>query len=115
MLKKGELDFNTAKVGCWSGYSWQAKIGHNEELNNAEEFKERILSGPVYHKCLIFVDNSGADVIFGIIPFARYLLAKGTRIVLAANSNPSVNDITVIIAFILTTGGGIENFGSKGC
>jgi type II pantothenate kinase len=28
------------------------------------------------------------------LPFARYLLKKGTKIVLAANTHPSVNDIT---------------------
>jgi uncharacterized protein with ATP-grasp and redox domains len=43
---------------------------------------------------MIFVDNSGADIMFGIIPFARYLLSQNTIVILAANSYPSVNDIT---------------------
>lgn len=50
--------------------------------------------GPA-HKCaLIFVDNSGADFILGIMPFARQLLIRGTKIILCANRDPSINDIT---------------------
>ncbi|KAE8729581.1 putative cysteine protease [Hibiscus syriacus] len=43
---------------------------------------------------IIFVDNSGADVILGIFPFARELLKRGTQVVLPANDLPSINDIT---------------------
>ncbi|XP_039014600.1 damage-control phosphatase At2g17340-like isoform X1 [Hibiscus syriacus] len=47
-----------------------------------------------WKKAIIFVDNSGADVILGILPFARELLKRGTQVVLAANDLPSINDIT---------------------
>ncbi|KAK8568379.1 hypothetical protein V6N12_006932 [Hibiscus sabdariffa] len=47
-----------------------------------------------WKKAVIFVDNSGADVILGILPFARELLKRGTQVVLAANDLPSINDIT---------------------
>jgi type II pantothenate kinase len=51
---------------------------------------------------MIFVDNSGADIVFGILPFTRYLLQRGTQVVLAANTHPSVNDITAKeLSFIL--------------
>ncbi|KAF5947085.1 hypothetical protein HYC85_017313 [Camellia sinensis] len=43
---------------------------------------------------VIFVDNSGADTILGILPFARELLRRGTQVVLAANELPSINDVT---------------------
>ncbi|XP_068218382.1 4'-phosphopantetheine phosphatase [Palaemon carinicauda] len=47
------------------------------------------------HKCAaIFLDNSGCDVVLGIIPFARELLIRGTRVVLCANSKPALNDVT---------------------
>lgn len=47
------------------------------------------------HKCaVIFVDNSGVDIILGVIPFARELLKRGTKVILCANSAPSLNDIT---------------------
>lgn len=33
------------------------------------------------YKCaIIFLDNSGCDVVLGIIPFARELLRRGTRV-----------------------------------
>lgn len=35
----------------------------------------------VPYKCaIIFLDNSGCDVVLGIIPFARELLRRGTRV-----------------------------------
>ena len=38
------------------------------------------MRGPV-HKCaVIFVDNSGIDIIMGVFPFARELLNRGTRV-----------------------------------
>uniref|UniRef100_T1H6L0 4'-phosphopantetheine phosphatase n=1 Tax=Megaselia scalaris TaxID=36166 RepID=T1H6L0_MEGSC len=47
------------------------------------------------HKCaLIFVDNSGVDVVLGMLPFARELLKRNTKVILAANSEPSLNDVT---------------------
>ncbi|KAJ9550246.1 hypothetical protein OSB04_014291 [Centaurea solstitialis] len=47
-----------------------------------------------WKKVVIFVDNSGADVVLGILPFARELLRRGAKVVLAANDLPSINDIT---------------------
>ncbi|KAJ3038029.1 hypothetical protein HDV00_001073 [Rhizophlyctis rosea] len=84
MLKKGQLDFLTAK----------ATVGRPPKFDTSASFKERLLSGPAYEKAVVFVDNSGSDIVLGIIPFARYLLSKGTKVILAANTSPSVNDIT---------------------
>ncbi|KAH6778687.1 pantothenate kinase [Perilla frutescens var. hirtella] len=47
-----------------------------------------------WRKVIIFVDNSGADIILGILPFARELLRLGAQVVLAANDLPSINDVT---------------------
>ncbi|EOX98924.1 hypothetical protein QUC31_014896 [Theobroma cacao] len=47
-----------------------------------------------WKKAVIFVDNSGADIILGILSFARELLRRGTQVVLAANDLPSINDVT---------------------
>ncbi|KAL6965182.1 pantothenate kinase [Sarracenia purpurea var. burkii] len=47
-----------------------------------------------WKKVVIFIDNSGADIILGILPFARELLRRGTKVVLAANELPSINDVT---------------------
>ncbi|KAF5182661.1 Pantothenate kinase [Thalictrum thalictroides] len=66
-----------------------------------DAFRERMLGSggnkPVPHKrALLFVDNSGADVILGMLPLARELLRRGTEVVLVANSLPALNDVTAI-------------------
>ncbi|MCK4602938.1 MAG: DUF89 family protein [Phycisphaerae bacterium] len=45
-------------------------------------------------KVVVFVDNAGSDFILGIMPLVRELALSGTKIVLAANELPSLNDIT---------------------
>jgi len=52
-----------------------------------------LAAGP-YRQVLFFVDNAGPDVILGAIPLARELAGRGTRVVLAANSRPALNDVT---------------------
>jgi len=49
-----------------------------------------------YAKAIVFVDNAGADVCLGMIPFIRELIRRGTEVVVAANSVPSINDITAL-------------------
>ncbi|XP_039018253.1 damage-control phosphatase At2g17340 [Hibiscus syriacus] len=62
-------------------------------IDDFDTFKAK-WSTKSWKKAVIFVDNSGADVILGILPFARELLKRGTQVVLAANDLPSINDIT---------------------
>ena len=45
-------------------------------------------------RALLFVDNAGPDVILGMLPFARELLRGGCSVVLTANTNPALNDVT---------------------
>lgn len=45
-------------------------------------------------KAVFFVDNAGADFVLGTMPLARALALDGVRIVLAANEQPSLNDVT---------------------
>lgn len=47
-----------------------------------------------FAQSLIFVDNAGADVVLGALPFARELLRRGGRVALAANATPALNDVT---------------------
>ncbi|KAJ3064126.1 hypothetical protein HDU98_000142 [Podochytrium sp. JEL0797] len=84
LLMAGELAFLTAK----------AKVLHPPKFDDLEALTERFVNGESYKKAVIFVDNSGADIILGILPFARYLLSKGTTVILAANTRPSINDVT---------------------
>jgi damage-control phosphatase, subfamily II, stand-alone protein len=48
-----------------------------------------------YAKAVLFADNAGSDVLLGLIPLARELLRLGVpEIVLAANTEPTLNDTT---------------------
>lgn len=47
-----------------------------------------------WRAALLFVDNAGPDVTLGMIPLARELTRRGTRVLLAANTHPSLNDVT---------------------
>lgn len=49
---------------------------------------------PPYRKALMFVDNAGPDIVLGVLPFVRHLAQRGVEIVLAANSEPALNDVT---------------------
>lgn len=62
-------------------------------LDDLDIFKQKWICKP-WKKAVIFVDNSGSDVVLGVLPFARELLRRGTKVVLAANDMPSINDIT---------------------
>lgn len=62
--------------------------------DDLDEWVERLENGPP-HKCAaIFVDNSGVDIVLGVLPFARDLLLRGTKVILCANSMPALNDVT---------------------
>ncbi|CAL4143392.1 unnamed protein product [Meganyctiphanes norvegica] len=56
----------------------------------------RRLTGIPYKCAVIFLDNSGCDVVLGILPFAWNLLEQGTLVVLCANSRPALNDVTAL-------------------
>lgn len=62
-------------------------------IDDLDTFKVK-WSKKSWKKVVIFVDNSGADIILGVLPFARELLQRGTQVVLAANDLPSINDVT---------------------
>ena len=55
---------------------------------------ERGAHRPAPRPSQLFVDNSGADVVLGMIPLARELLRHGSDVVLVANSLPAINDVT---------------------
>ncbi|KAK9669453.1 hypothetical protein RND81_13G131200 [Saponaria officinalis] len=70
-------------------------------VDDFDMFKERMLGNgskklPPHKRALLFVDNSGADVVLGMLPLARELLRRGTEVVLVANSLPALNDVTAM-------------------
>ncbi len=64
-------------------------------IDDLDALVARLVAGPPHARALLFVDNSGADVVLGMLPLARELLARGTDVVLVANTLPALNDITV--------------------
>lgn len=53
-----------------------------------------LLQKTVHHCAAVFVDNSGVDIVLGILPFVRALLLRGTAVILCANEWPALNDVT---------------------
>jgi len=50
--------------------------------------------GAAYQHAVFFVDNAGGDIILGCLPLIRWILQAGTRVTVAANTSPALNDIT---------------------
>lgn len=48
-------------------------------IDNLNEWLVR-MTGPAYSKVALFVDNSGADIVLGVIPFVRELLRQNTKV-----------------------------------
>lgn len=63
-------------------------------LDGFDALQARLEAGPPHRRALLFCDNSGADIVLGMIPLARHLLQLGTDVVLVANSLPALNDVT---------------------
>jgi type II pantothenate kinase len=59
---------------------------------------ERLLGangGRGHRQAIFFCDNAGSDFLLGVLPFCRLLAKRGTRVLLAANRLPALNDMTV--------------------
>lgn len=63
-------------------------------IDQFDQFMKRVENGPPHNCAAFFCDNSGVDVVLGVLPFIRELLKNNTKIILCANSEPSLNDVT---------------------
>ena len=54
------------------------------------------LEGEPHERALVFIDNAGPDIVLGMLPLCRELLKRGTEVMIAANSEPSLNDVTIV-------------------
>jgi type II pantothenate kinase len=63
-------------------------------IDHADALCKRLDTDP-YKQVLFFVDNAGTDIVLGVIPMVRELARTGIRVVMAANSAPALNDITI--------------------
>ncbi|EXB40430.1 hypothetical protein L484_013733 [Morus notabilis] len=92
------IDEENAKAISLFGEVVRLNDAIEDEGKRLENLVRGIFAGNIFDlgsaQAVIFVDNSGADIILGILPFARELLRRGTQVVLAANDLPSINDVT---------------------
>ena len=84
MFEEGTVDFASVRAK-FKPRPWR--------YDALDSWCARLAEGP-YQAALLFVDNAGPDVVLGMIPLARYLLQQGTTVVLSANTEPSLNDVT---------------------
>jgi type II pantothenate kinase len=64
-------------------------------VDDFDVLAKRMLEGPPHRKAVFFVDNAGSDFMLGAVPMMRWLARRGTKVVLAANERPTLNDMTV--------------------
>eukprot|EP00794_Sanderia_malayensis_P010735 gene10735-11884_t len=82
-IREGNFSFQNAKE----------KLQRRPWLHDDVDAWLERCNGPAHELAVIFVDNSGGDIILGVFPFARCLLQRGTKVILAANSYPAINDV----------------------
>jgi damage-control phosphatase, subfamily II, stand-alone protein len=66
-------------------------------VDHFETMAESILGnrpGGKHKQAIFFCDNAGSDTILGVIPFCRLLAKRGTKVLIAANHLPALNDMT---------------------
>jgi len=67
-------------------------------VDGFEGLADRVLARgnmPRHKQMLFFCDNAGSDFVLGVMPFCRLMAKRGTRVVIAANRLPALNDMTV--------------------
>ena len=64
-------------------------------IDDYDALAKRLLNGPPHRKAVFFIDNAGSDFLLGAVPMIRWLAGRGTRVVLAANERPTLNDMTI--------------------
>ena len=84
MFEDGTVDFASVR----------AKLKPRPWCHDALDAWSARLRDKPYQAAVLFVDNAGPDVVLGMIPLARYLLQQGTTVVLSANTEPALNDVT---------------------
>lgn len=84
MFESGTVDFGAVRIML------KPRPWRHDAL---DAWSARLRDRP-YEAAVLFVDNAGPDVVLGMIPLARDLLRRGTAVVLTANTEPSLNDVT---------------------
>ena len=77
---EGGVDFH-ATLGRLVPRPWR--------IDDLDAWLERVETGRPHRRALVFVDNAGCDIVLGMIPFVRWLLERGTGVIVAANTYPT--------------------------
>jgi type II pantothenate kinase len=64
-------------------------------IDDFDVLLDRLLRQARYRKAVFFIDNAGSDFLLGALPMIRWFAQRGTRVLLAANETPTLNDMTV--------------------
>ena len=64
-------------------------------IDDYAALSKRIQNQLPHRKCVFFIDNAGSDFLLGAIPMIRWMARRGTRVLIAANERPTLNDMTV--------------------
>jgi type II pantothenate kinase len=64
-------------------------------IDDYDRLSDRLLHGPRHRKAIFFIDNAGSDFVLGAVPMIRWLAQRGTRVVMAANARPTLNDMYI--------------------
>lgn len=73
-------------------------------IDDLDAWAVRWRTGAAYRHAAFFVDNAGWDICLGCLPLARWMVRRGTRVSLAANSHAALNDITATELVQLVSG-----------
>lgn len=77
-------------------FSIRAKLKRRPWLvDDYDALVGRLTRGERYRKAVFFIDNAGSDFLLGALVMMRWLAMRGTKVVLAANERPTLNDMTV--------------------
>jgi len=93
LMEAGEMDFESA-ISHLGPRPW-----HIDHVDLWVQTVQR----RTYKCAVIFIDNSGADFILGVIPFVEELLRMSTSVILCANTRPVLNDVTYAELTLLLT------------
>jgi type II pantothenate kinase len=64
-------------------------------VDDYDQAADRFLNHAAHRKAVFFIDNAGSDFLLGALPMIRWMAQRGTRVILAANERPTLNDMTI--------------------
>lgn len=63
-------------------------------IDDFDAFADRMMNHR-HKKAIYFIDNAGSDFLLGAIVLIRWMARRGTRVIIAANERPTLNDMTI--------------------